>query len=174
MAYPDDLIEQARTLASTDPRRPKQASLRRAVSAAYYALFHEIAERAVAAILSNADASGVIGDRLRRTVEHKSALRAAKWFGGAGSFPDAVASMRSGSPPVDPSLAHACRVLMDLQAERHLADDDLSAPFSRKETLRRIDDAEAAVRDLRSLPATGDTLIFLLGCVLGEALTRNA
>ena len=40
MAFPDDLLEQAQHLAQREPKRPKQASLRRAVSTAYYALFH--------------------------------------------------------------------------------------------------------------------------------------
>src|SRR5579863_4007092 len=40
MPFADDLLEQARHLANREPKRPRQASLRRAVSAAYYALFH--------------------------------------------------------------------------------------------------------------------------------------
>src|SRR5580704_5206468 len=40
MPFPNDLLEQAYHLANREPKRPKQASLRRAVSTAYYALFH--------------------------------------------------------------------------------------------------------------------------------------
>src|SRR5438445_9209689 len=40
MAFPEDLLEQAQHLAQREPKRPRQASLRRAVSSAYYALFH--------------------------------------------------------------------------------------------------------------------------------------
>jgi uncharacterized protein (UPF0332 family) len=40
MPFASDLLEQARHLANREPKRPKQASLRRAVSTAYYALFH--------------------------------------------------------------------------------------------------------------------------------------
>lgn len=40
MPFPQDLLEQARHLANREPKRPKQASLRRAVSTAYYVLFH--------------------------------------------------------------------------------------------------------------------------------------
>ena len=42
MAYAEDLLEQAQHLAQREPKRPKQASLRRAVSTAYYALFHRV------------------------------------------------------------------------------------------------------------------------------------
>ena len=40
MAYADDLLELARDLANLEPVNPRQACLRRAVSTAYYALFH--------------------------------------------------------------------------------------------------------------------------------------
>jgi len=40
MPYPDHLLEQAHHLAKRERNRPRQASLRRAVSTAYYALFH--------------------------------------------------------------------------------------------------------------------------------------
>lgn len=45
--FPDDLLHQADHLARWDRRRPKQASLRRAVSTAYYALFHLLISTAV-------------------------------------------------------------------------------------------------------------------------------
>jgi uncharacterized protein (UPF0332 family) len=38
--FPLDLLQQAYDLASKEETDPKQASLRRAVSTAYYALFH--------------------------------------------------------------------------------------------------------------------------------------
>jgi len=40
MGFPDDLLELAQDLANLRPESPHQASLRRAVSTAYYALFH--------------------------------------------------------------------------------------------------------------------------------------
>ncbi|GAB4215496.1 MAG: hypothetical protein OHK0013_41130 [Sandaracinaceae bacterium] len=46
MALHDDLLAQAARLARTDKNRPKQANLRRAASAAYYALFHLLITRA--------------------------------------------------------------------------------------------------------------------------------
>ena len=42
-----DLLRQARHLATREPRRPSQASLRRSVSTAYYALFHLLVDEAV-------------------------------------------------------------------------------------------------------------------------------
>jgi len=39
MAFAEDLLEQAEFLANRESVQPKQASLRRAVSTAYYAVF---------------------------------------------------------------------------------------------------------------------------------------
>jgi uncharacterized protein (UPF0332 family) len=47
MALADDLLEQAKHLASREPKRPKQASLKRAVSTAYYSLFHLLIAAAI-------------------------------------------------------------------------------------------------------------------------------
>lgn len=177
MAYSDHLIDQASDLASKDSRRPRQASLRRAVSGAYYALFHEIIDHAVASILSNTDVSGPVGHRLRRVVDHKAALRAAKWFasGSPADIPKSIQAMRSPAhTPIEPALARVCAVFIQLQAARHSADYDLSAPFSRDDTRRHVEDARSAIQALRTLDAKNDTFIFLLGCVLGDSLTRNA
>jgi hypothetical protein len=48
MAFHDDLLSQALSLVRKEPRNPKQASLRRAVSTAYYALFHLLISEAAA------------------------------------------------------------------------------------------------------------------------------
>lgn len=178
MAYADDLLQQARQLAQIDPRRPKQANVRRAVSAAYYAVFHEVVARAVGSVLSGNEASGAVGARLRRVVDHRSVLKSAKWFTmPPRSISPAVQAMRSTSgseqPPVDPALAHACRLFIRLYEQRHRADYDLTGAFSRDEAIRLIDNAEAAIQTLRALEPRGDALIFLLGCLFGDALTRN-
>lgn len=46
MSLATDLLDQADQLARLGPKHPKQANLRRAVSAAYYALFHLLAAAA--------------------------------------------------------------------------------------------------------------------------------
>jgi hypothetical protein len=48
MAFPDDLLELAQDLANLHTESPHQASLRRAVSTAYYALFHLLISEATA------------------------------------------------------------------------------------------------------------------------------
>jgi hypothetical protein len=77
------------------------------------------------------------------------------------------------SAPIDPRLLGVCKLIVSLQDERHRADYDLSTPFSRTETVRRITDSESAITTLRSLEPTGETLIFFLGALFGDSLTKN-
>src|SRR6478735_2132074 len=53
-----DLVAQARMLASCEPRRPRQATLRRSVSTAYYGLFHFLIEESTAILFGAGQADG--------------------------------------------------------------------------------------------------------------------
>lgn len=66
MTLHDDLLEQAEYLAKIDARRPKQASLRLAVSASYCELFHLLTSSASALY---AIESGLAA-RINRTHSH--------------------------------------------------------------------------------------------------------
>jgi uncharacterized protein (UPF0332 family) len=48
MALAEDLLDQAFLLLNKESKNPKQASLRRVVSTAYYALFHLLIQEASA------------------------------------------------------------------------------------------------------------------------------
>ena len=47
MSLHADLLDQAEQLAQLDPRRPKQANLRRAISSAYFVTLHRPATRQI-------------------------------------------------------------------------------------------------------------------------------
>lgn len=176
MAYADDLLVQARLLSSADAKgRPRQANLRRAVSGAYYALFHEVVEKTVRVVLSREQAAGTVGARLSRVVEHRAVLASAKWFATSGALPSSIRLARGGRPEgaIDPQLRAVCDAIVVLQEERHNADYDLWTTLNRVETERRIHRADIAVRNLRTLPADGDVLLFLLGCLLGDRFRKT-
>src|SRR5690349_10876481 len=67
MALAEDLLKQAFLLLNKESRNPTQASLRRSVSTAYYALFHLLIQEA-SANWSRADTR----DYLARAFEHKT------------------------------------------------------------------------------------------------------
>ena len=53
MSLATDLLDQASILSGLDPMEPKQASLRRAISAAYYSLFHLLIDDGARRITTN-------------------------------------------------------------------------------------------------------------------------
>jgi hypothetical protein len=87
MALANDLLEQAQFLVQREPRRPRQASLRRAVSTAYYAVFHLLATSA-ASQASPASPAG-LSERIQRSLEHGAMKEAAKRFE-SGNLPDHI------------------------------------------------------------------------------------
>jgi uncharacterized protein (UPF0332 family) len=172
MSIVDDLIEQGNHLINRDERRPKQANLRRAVSSAYYAIFHEVNEKAVRHITSGQVANTPIGQRIRRTVSHKAMKDAASWFSNQPT--KAVQYMRGTGAQVNTDLAFVCDIIIELQGERHRADYDLATPVVKLEAKRLVADAERAIQRFRLIAADDtDRSIFLLGCLFGSQLGKN-
>ena len=125
----DELLEQARHLANRERRRPKQASLRRAVSAAYYALFHALSAEVARPYRLRVRPSA------RRLLDHGKAKQAAAKVGknGLGTL--------SGSPPCPGSLRQVADDFVVLQKDRHDADYNLGRTFNRAAVHFSIDRA---------------------------------
>jgi len=134
-----DLIAASRLLTSTpDPTTaPLPDFLRRAVSTAYYAVFHALAN-------SNADC--LIGPptnpllehawhRARRGLDHTSARR----------------NLEQDRQRFSPSVQEFIATFAALQNARHTADYDASRQFTLTEAQSWIDRAEQAIRDFMSV-----------------------
>ena len=82
---PLDLMEAARGLMELSPRRPSQANLRRAVSTAYYALFHCLAACAANSLIGRVrDAAW---HQTYRVLEHGKAREACENKRALTAFP---------------------------------------------------------------------------------------
>ena len=92
MTLATELLAQATLLATKEPRRPKQASLRRAVSASYYALFHLLVDEASRRLVSGLDRAS-LRLSLSRAFNHGAMKTVAKQF-----------AARAVSPRLDPGL----------------------------------------------------------------------
>ena len=135
------LIDAARILAGvsggeTTPGRPRQAMLKRAVSTAYYAMFHALCE-------SNADA--LVGPspsrqdldlwiQTYRALDHRAAR-------------ERLARVHL------PEIHDFASVFRRLQADRLEADYNPRSAFTRQEVVNLIDRAEAATQAFVNLPA---------------------
>lgn len=149
MPFADDLLEQAYHLANRETASPKQASLRRAVSTAYYALFHLLIDDAVGKWAVERQRSA-----LARTFDHSKMK---------GVSEDVVKSTKSGSnlPPDLNAVAHN---FIQLQQHRHTADYDNSKNWSHKEVFTVLDlatDAFSAWRRVCGEDAAQDYLLQL-------------
>lgn len=137
----DDLLALARRLASASPGKPKQADLRRAVSTAYYALFHAFARNAADAFVGTSPTR-----RPNRAWAH--AYRALD-HGLAKSACRAVGNM---SFPAD--LTDCADAFGHLQELRHEADYNPLYRVTKADTLAAVSLAESAVKKLRGAAAT--------------------
>ena len=130
----DDFLATARRLAKASPKKPRQADLRRAISTAYYALFHAIARDAADLIVgtgqSRAEAAWA---HTYRALEHGFAKNACSQMRGLG-FPAALCSCAD--------------AFANLQQARHNADYDPIHRITRVEALAAIEQAAQAIRDL--------------------------
>jgi hypothetical protein len=128
MSLPTDLLAQAAHLARLDPRRPRQASLRRAVSTAYYALFHLLIQEATSILI----AAPAARDRFSRAFEHGAMKSASKAF--ASPRPNQLSDLTGGAP-VPADLQAIAETFVALQEARHEADYNLRRTFTRLEAI---------------------------------------
>jgi hypothetical protein len=127
VALPDDLLAQARFLARREPKRPRQASLRRAISAAYYALYHLLVSVGASAMAPR-QPSG-LRPRVQRAFAHDEMKRVCQQFlqGHVGSLTPALQALVA--DPMEPELATIADAFVALQEARHSADYDTTELF---------------------------------------------
>jgi len=163
MAFPEDLLEQARHLARRDPKRPKQASLRRAVSTAYYALFHLL-------IVETTKNWKRPEERftLARMFEHALMAKACV------SKRDALNAHFKRNPPqstrldIDKHLHAVTETFVEMLQHLHTADYDSSTKWTRTETLEKLDTVQAAFQSWKSIRKSHDAQNFLVTLLLKE------
>lgn len=170
MSHADDLLGHARSLVPRGPGRPQQIRLRRAVSAAYYALFHLLTEEGAGLVCRGR--LGVLRPVVRRMFDHRTARTICEAFV-RGRFPRPWDRAAPGSP-VPKDLVLVAETFVLLQEKRHSADYDLSASFSRKEVEDLLERVTGALDRWRELKGREPVLagLFLLALLFGERVRR--
>lgn len=155
MAYHHDLLHQAHALVHKEPRKPRQASLRRAVSAAYYALFHLLISEAVSN-WKRKEFRGV----LARAFDHGAMKSASNRLQDRRLFP-----FTGENPNVVKALRYVAETFVQLQEKRHIADYDNGAFWTKTEARAQVTSAQKAFADwqnIRDEPIAQAYLISLL------------
>ena len=151
------LLDAADTLLQQDPR--SMAFRRRAVSTAYYAVFHALAKLSADYLTRSAKRNSEEYSRVYRSLNH-GPLKAA--FGQA--------------PLKDNSrLSRIGGIVVRLQAERHKADylPPTAGVFTRDAAQELIDQAREAVAELERLRPQNKDCRTLATCLLFGARERN-
>ena len=129
-----DLIETARGLTELSPRRPSQANLRRALSTAYYAVFHGLAAAVADALMGRGRNDA--WHQAYRALEHGNAKRACQNTQALQEFP--------------PEVKNFAKTFVALQHVRHQADYALDSRYAKSGVLSEIDEAEMAISQLEA------------------------
>ena len=139
---PHDLIKIASFLATigvvSNLGRPRQADLRRAVSAAYYALFHALAHCGADMLAGSSSArrNQAGWQRIYRSLEHGITRSRLNNQGGMNGFPREIQEFG--------------RLFVDLQLQRHRADYDPTASFDRATVIQLVAEAERHIIGLEN------------------------
>ena len=170
-----DLIDLARKIAELDPRKPRQANLRRAVSTAYYAVFHYLVDEVCCAQIGTQNSQKEYRHALARAFAHTSMKDACTGFAG-GTLKAAIVKGfprdANGKYPIPIEIQDIAGTFVELQQKRYQADYDLSERFRKLEVLTLIDQANTHVKKFRNLPVS-DTRKFFLACLWAYKELKN-
>jgi hypothetical protein len=156
-----DLLAQAQILARREPRRPKQATLRRSISTCYYAIFHFLIEEATFLLVGAGHGDSQLRQFAARSFVHGKMKSLCKEFvkGNAQSIHELL---RPFWTPMSVANATGMRLVaqtfIDLQDARHDADYNVSVTFSRHEALNAVARAENAFNAWRRLRSSNREL----------------
>jgi hypothetical protein len=150
---PDHLLQQAdRLIAPVGGGAPRQADLRRAISAAYYSIFHAVATDAADSFAGKTQRQSPRYALVYRSIEHRS-LR--------GICEDVIKP----TPPVrylrylpaggfGPDIEALATAVVDLQEKRHAADYDPLFRASTAEAIVAVQTGRNALSRLRNANPT--------------------
>ena len=169
MALADDLLEHARHLARREPTRPRQASLRRAVSAAYYALFHLLAAEGVR-MVSPSRPPGLRA-QVGRAFAHADMRSVCRQFAGLVGLSEQLRPLVS--QPIEPGLISVARSFLEAQAARHAADYDVAQSFTRLDVLEMIGNVQSAFENWERARTTPNATVFLTALLLHRQWGRS-
>lgn len=155
MALAHDLLEQAKHLANREPKRPKQASLRRAISAAYYSLFHLLISSAISHWNNQQQRP-----HMARGFEHKAMKDASKKIAGK--------NFRGVNPAVVRHLRIVAAAFVDLQQYRHAADYSYATKWSRTQVQDHIQTATDAFTSWQAIKGEKAALDYLMSLLVKE------
>jgi hypothetical protein len=163
--FPLDLLEQADHLVQREKKKPRQASLRRSTSTAYYALFHLLCSEAAVVIAPNL--SEAARSSVQRLIHHGTLkLVCERFLQTPTSGPLALLI----GTPVSDDLRMVALTLLQVQEARHSADYDLNSNWNRVRSSQYIQSAHDAFTAWGRVRKAPEANVFLLNLYLPKLL----
>jgi uncharacterized protein (UPF0332 family) len=173
-----DLLKQARSLASQDPNRPKEANVRRAISTAYYALFHFLIDESTRILIGTSRKEKPLRHLLSRCFQHSGMKNACKQIFNLAINPTSPAPAYASFAPLllkhSKDLQVIAKTFTDRQGHRHLADYDLGTNHSRADALISVREVEEAMRAWNRIKKADQRLVQLMAVMLLHNLQQRA
>ncbi len=173
MPLAEELLEHARFLANLDPSTTSQANIRRAISAAYYAVFHLLAHEVATQV--SPDFPEGLRERTQRALDHRQMLTAAKAFyeaGQAGKRPGNLPADIKLAGPVSKELSLIAESFKDLQEARLAADYDALNRFDATDAVTLVQRAESVFRNWKKERESNNAPVFLASLMFGKTWNR--
>jgi hypothetical protein len=138
---PPDLIKTARDLVAANKGKPRQASLHRATSTAYYALFHTLAKCCADMLVGTAgsERSKPAWHQTYRAVNHAKVKERCNATTTMAKFPQGIRNFGN--------------MLLAMQIKRHDADYNPDAKSFKSAVLADIDAVEAVIKAFHAVGA---------------------
>ena len=135
----DGFLGTARRLIPQGQTRPNQARMRRSVSSSYYAMFHALARLCADSLVGTQSArrSNKAWVEVYRGLGHSDSLKMCK---------------RAHEKNFPQSIKDFADAFQQLQVERHRADYDPTARFSKDDAVKYVNMAETAMAALGDVP----------------------
>ena len=170
MSRSDDLLALASKMANYKKADLQDARSRKAISAAYYALFHLLLEHAAAKLVSHPGVRKLVG----RAYSHTDMVKTARTFrSGSDALPNHLKSPFGMTFPNMPAeIVNVANAFIELQEARQDADYDQLKEFSRADAKRVANRAALAFTDwnrIGAMPEHRDICeLFLASLLLGD------
>ena len=171
---PSELLRHAQGLsappAGPSGSAPAEVDLRRAASAAYYALFHTLAAAGAQII---APANDPLQNQVTRAFSHTAMRKVCDAYvrSPGQPFPPSAAHLNPSQP--NKQLVNVAAAFTQLQEARHTADYDLSFTVLYTDAVRLVQTGESALADFAAIQALPETQVFLTALLLSDKWTRR-
>lgn len=171
-----ELLEAAEAIAESAPKSSdlENTFCRKAISTAYFAVFHKLVEDATNRIIDTGDEDYLHRGELARWYTHGDIRTVSQWivnWANGGKLPDSVNGLLNAAPA---DLIKLSKFVLRLQKARHSADYDRFEHFKKGDTGKWITTARDAIELTQRLQGNSVYQRYLMLLLGGPKIARKA